>query len=320
MSLSFKNGYALLIGVGECAYPKWSLPVTVRDVEALEAMLANPNSCGYIETNIHTLTNKQANQQAILDELHWLQKIANNDSETTVIIYYSGHGWLDKLSNSYYLIQHDIEPFDIPGTALKAKVFTEELRKIQSDRLLVIVDSCHAAGMATSKDKPSHSRIPNDFISVAPNKDIFSSLTAKKGRAVFMSCAGYQQSWIREDQTMSIFTNHLLEALNGAANLKGDKTVTVSNLMNHLGKTVNISTQKAYQRIQEPQFDFSTEDFAIALLQGGKGLSYSDWDTMRNESPDTIRIQGVAFGNRSVSIGGNANNTSISTGDNSIVR
>jgi len=31
----FSHGYALLIGVGRCAYDPWSLPVTVRDMQAL---------------------------------------------------------------------------------------------------------------------------------------------------------------------------------------------------------------------------------------------------------------------------------------------
>ena len=35
MTNIFSHGYALLIGVGRCAYDPWSLPVTVRDMQAL---------------------------------------------------------------------------------------------------------------------------------------------------------------------------------------------------------------------------------------------------------------------------------------------
>lgn len=37
MDNSFSHDYALLISVGTSAYAPWSLPVTVRDVQALEA-------------------------------------------------------------------------------------------------------------------------------------------------------------------------------------------------------------------------------------------------------------------------------------------
>ena len=38
MSGQFTHGYALLIGVGESAYPEWSLEATVRDAKAIRAM------------------------------------------------------------------------------------------------------------------------------------------------------------------------------------------------------------------------------------------------------------------------------------------
>ncbi len=41
MANLFAHGYALLIGVGESAYPKWSLPVTVKNMQALSAEAFN---------------------------------------------------------------------------------------------------------------------------------------------------------------------------------------------------------------------------------------------------------------------------------------
>ena len=80
---------------------------------------------------------------AILDGLNWLKEQAAADSEATVVVYYSGHGWLEKSTDKYYLIPHDTTP-NIPKSALCAEAFTEALRQIQAKRLLVIIDSCHA--------------------------------------------------------------------------------------------------------------------------------------------------------------------------------
>lgn len=47
------HGYALLIGVGDCVYPAWSLPITVRDVQALHALLTDPALCAYPDDPAH---------------------------------------------------------------------------------------------------------------------------------------------------------------------------------------------------------------------------------------------------------------------------
>lgn len=74
MTECFVQGYALLIGVGRSAYPDWSLPVTVKDVTALQGILVNPDLCGYPAANIRVLTDDRATRQAILDGLEWLQQ------------------------------------------------------------------------------------------------------------------------------------------------------------------------------------------------------------------------------------------------------
>lgn len=88
---------------------------------------------------------------------------------------------------------------------------------------------------------------------------------------------------------MSVFTYHLLEALQGAANQPGDKVVRVSHFMNYLSKTVPASARDLCKAEQTPFFDFATEDFAIALLHGGKGLATEGWDKQQAEE----KIRGI---------------------------
>jgi hypothetical protein len=103
MSNTFPHGYALLIGVGESAYPKWSLSVTVKDIQSLHSILTNPNLCAYIngEHHIRLLQDAGATRNAILNGLNWLKEQAAADSEATVLVYYSGHGWLDESTGKY---------------------------------------------------------------------------------------------------------------------------------------------------------------------------------------------------------------------------
>jgi uncharacterized caspase-like protein len=289
MSDKFTHGYALLIGVGESAYRDLSLPVTVKDTQAIYAALIDPELCAYPDDKEHirVLNNQEATKAAILDGLNWLKGKAESDPNATVFVYYSGHGWVDKKTKRYYLLQHDIKPTKMAISALSAENFTDALRQIQAERLLVVIDSCHAAGMATSKEADLElDEEFDDFIRVAPSKGLIDELKQGKGRVVFTSSEGEQKSWIK-DESSSIYTYHFIEALQGAGNKPGDTEVRVSNLMNHLSKSVPESAKKL-DKEQTPQFDMTGGDFVIAKLRGGKGLPDKGWDEVKPQATQKI--------------------------------
>src|SRR5262245_37247640 len=86
MANCFTHGYALLIGVGASAYPAWSLPVTVKDAQALRAVLVDPAYCAYAddEQHIRVLCNAAATGAAVCSGLTWLRDQAASDPEATV--------------------------------------------------------------------------------------------------------------------------------------------------------------------------------------------------------------------------------------------
>ena len=78
MNEKFTHAYALLIGVGESAYSKLSLPVTVKDTQAIYAALIDPELCAYPDDQDHirVLNNEYATKTGILDGLNWLKEKA----------------------------------------------------------------------------------------------------------------------------------------------------------------------------------------------------------------------------------------------------
>jgi uncharacterized caspase-like protein len=310
----FTHGYALLIGVGRCAYAPWSLPVTVRDMQALRAVLADPDLCGYPADHIRLLHDDGATRQAILDGLARLAEQVAADPDATAVVFYSGHGWREEGTGRYSLIPHDVAPFDLPGSALSAEDFTAALRRIRARRLLVFMDCCHAAGMATAKE-PAALKLPVGFAPVALPKGVADALKQGAGRAVFSSSTGAQVSWVRPDGTLSLYTYHLIEALQGAGNRPGNTVVRLSDLMNYLGKAVPESARALCQAEQTPFFDTATEDFPVALLRGGKGLS-----RVGEGNAFAHPLAGVqASSDRSVAIGGDVRGSIIITGDHNKV-
>ncbi|MBN2267718.1 MAG: caspase family protein [Candidatus Babeliaceae bacterium] len=304
MSSKFTHGYALLIGVGQSAYAPASLPVAVKDIQALYRILIDSELCGYPDNDQHIrlLHDAGATRAAILDGLAWLKTQAVADLAATIIVYYSGHGWLDQSTDQYYLIPHDIG-FNIAGSALPAEAFSKALHDIPARRLLVFIDSCHAEGMATAKEM-----MPPGFVSAALPKGLSSTLKQGEGRAVFTSSRGDQSSWIRPDGTMSIYTYHLIEALQGASNKPGDVRVHVSNLMNHLAKAVPDSARTLCQAEQVPFFDTAAEDFPVAMLRGGKGLPAAGWNAVESESRETIQhITNIYVSGGGIAVGGDLN-------------
>lgn len=314
MSTLFSHGYAVLIGVGASAYAPWSLPVTVKDVQALRGLLTDPDLCGYPADHIRLLHDGGATKQAILDGLSWLAERAAADGDATAVIYFSGHGWLDEATGRYYLLSYDVEPFDLTRSALAAEAFTAALRKVEARRLLAVMDCCHAAGMATVTDVPTL-KLPPGLSQAALPKGVSEALRQGAGRAVISSSTGAQKSWVRPDGTLSLFTYHLLEALQGAGNRPGDTEVRISNLMAHLSRAVPASARTLCGAEQTPFLDAATEDFPVALVRGGMGLPVGGWEAVQGEAAGRIGRMVQAIGERSVAIGGDVSESVIITGD-----
>ncbi|NJO84267.1 MAG: hypothetical protein HC828_16775 [Blastochloris sp.] len=92
---------------------------------------------------------------------------------------------------------------------------------------------------------------------------------------IISSSRADQSSYYQQGGNLSIFTEHLLAALEGAANRPGETIVKVSHLISHLGERVPVTARETCGAAQTPWVEQASEDFPIALLYGGKGVSAS---------------------------------------------
>jgi hypothetical protein len=315
MTEKFEVGYALLIGVSENAIPRLALSGVSKDIAALKTVLVHPERCAYPTENVKIITGAEATKAGIEEGLDWLYRQIQADAsgETTVVIYYSGHGWRDTSTDppTHYLIPYDMEEGRYRSRALRAADFAVAIADLRPQRLLVILDCCHAAGMDVKDldfvaDHYQESAIPPQLLMAgeqktasAGSKDL-ATLAQGTGRAVLTSSQGTQKSYIRRDGSMSIFTYHLIEALTGHAQPEGGaKEVLISDVMSYVTRTVPSSSRTQVNAEQTPDFQVSG-NFPVALLLGGKGLSKGEI------APDPLETSTAASRIEEVNTGGGA--------------
>jgi hypothetical protein len=274
MDAPFDHGYALLIAVNESQMPNYALPTVAKDAAALHAVLVHPERCAYLPENVRVIQGAEASREGIRAGLAWLRDRLSQDTSgnATAVVYYTGHGARDTSDNTFYLIPYD---FGIPvrTTAIPAQQFATELESVRPRRLLVILDCCHAAGMNIKGHDPATAEGWR-HAAAAPESAALSELGQGQGRAVLSSSTGEEQSYIRPDMSMSIFTYHLIESLTGfAGNANGATEVLVSDVMGFVSRTVPASVRTAYGLSQTPVFFVSGENFPVAQLLGGKGIA-----------------------------------------------
>lgn len=280
--MKFDHGYALLIAVNENKTPRWSLPAVANDVQRLYQVLLHPQRCAYPPQQVRVLQGPAAGREGILDGLDWLRRRAAEDPLATALIYFSGHGWRALDDGGYYLIPYDVQERRLRYTALRAEDFAAEVRRLKAPRLLVLLDCCHAGGMgvkAAGEETFAPSAFPAADLmagepeAFSPQAKGLESLAQGRGRAVISSSQGDQNSYLRADGQMSIFTYHLIEALTGHARPQeaADQVLT-SDLVSYVYRRVPESALADHGKLQQPDCQMSGV-FPVALLLGGKGLS-----------------------------------------------
>ena len=271
------NQHALLIGVGA------DLPCTVEDAKGLQKVLIDPARCGFPMENVRVLTGSDATRDAIIDALDKLEMLVNEDS--TVIVSFSGHGLAKPGPNNtatHYLMPFGYDTSNLADTALKDTELARSLKKLRSKRVLVLLDCCHARGIAEDSTKGLASNQfkspPAELASVEVPNAIPQLLETKRadpqqdpfidgGRVVISSSMATEFSLV--GNPFSLFTRAIIGALCGE-HLKGrvpdSPTVTTSDLAMYAREKVGAWSKHK----QTPQYDHKdASNFAVATYAAG---------------------------------------------------
>ena len=260
MSPSFQAGHALLIGAGA------DLPFTIDDARGIADILKDPERCAYPLGQVELLVGEVAHRQAVLDALDRLAEKA--DESSTVIIYFSGHGYRagTSIGEAYFLIPFGVQMERLKDTAISGTEFAARLKAIRSRKLLLLLDCCHAGGVGLAKGlELAKSPLPPEALQI---------LKQGKGRVIIASCKDSELSY--GGKPYSAFTLALIEAFCGQGASKQDGFVRAADLAMYASEKVPSRTKER----QHPILHFEEADnFVLAYYAAGetepKGLPFA---------------------------------------------
>ena len=225
-----ENIYAVVIGIGTYQDPRLNLRYTANDAQGLYELLIDPNWGGLPEDHVQLLLNEQATDRNIKSALgKWLWRQATEDS--TVIIYYSGHGAPEGDETFWVTYNADID--DLYATALSNNEVGEILDRIRSKHLIMFLDACYNAAIVHRKNstRTGPTEIPWDnFVG--------------EGRVTISASDGKQLSLELDEYQHGVFTYYLLEGLKGKADKNSDYMVDVLEIWDYLKYRVTQTAQK----------------------------------------------------------------------------
>lgn len=253
---AFSGGHALVIAVADYAQVNPLPPSVLNDAQDIAATLTSAAHCGYAPQNVKLLLDSQATLEAIRQELEALAERALPSD--TVLIFFSGHGTC--LGDESALVPFDCDTRRIAQTTLSEKEFSAALAHIKAERLVVLIDACHAGATASFK-------CAGTALDLGFNEKSLSQLAQGTGRVMIASSRASEFSHVVAGASNSLFTEHLLGALRGGARTHGDGLVRVFEVFNHVSERV----RQAMPGRQHPIFKASDleDNFPIALELGG---------------------------------------------------
>jgi uncharacterized caspase-like protein len=260
----FAQQWGLVIGVGNYQDPGISdLTYTEADAQAFYDFLTGTQGGGLQKDHVRFLLNEEATTAAVKAAFRWL--IGQAGAEDLVVIYFAGHGGTgedvtvppDEADGvDEYLITYDAQKTDLFSTAVRDDEMADWLASFRCDNVVVILDSCFAAGATRSLEQTG--------TRAGPGNRVFNDLV---GSGRLFLAASQEDEFSYEDAALGhgIFTYYLLRGLGAMegvttpeADADQDGRVTVEELRVYLEREVT--------RAKPQQHPLVTGDLALTRV------------------------------------------------------
>jgi len=229
-----KNAYAIVIGVENYRQMLPKADYADNDARIMAEYLTKV--MGYPQENIVMLINDRALKSDLEKYLgKWLPN--NVEKDSSVFIYYSGHGAPNPKTGDAFLVPYDGDPSFIEETGYPLKRLYAKLNRLQAKEIIVVLDSCFSgAGGRSVLAKGARPLVMNI------DKQVFHSDRI----AILSAAAGNQISSTYEEKGHGLFTYFFLKGIK-------DGNFELGTLYNYLKPQVERIARKTYNNEQTPQ-------------------------------------------------------------------
>ncbi|MBE9112586.1 caspase family protein [Nodosilinea sp. LEGE 07298] len=240
--------FALLIGISNYSSGLSLLPAAVRDVQALQSVLQNPDIGNFDRVQTILDQDVQIIRRSIED--HFLQC----GRDDLALLFFSGHGIKDDFGRLYLAgkeTSKDKHGNLIRSTSVETSFIQETMSRSRSRHKVVILDCCFSGAFGEG------------FLAKDDGLIDIENQLGGEGVAVLTSSTSMQYSFEREDSDTSIYTRYLVEGIEtGAADLDGDGLISSQELHNYTAQRVTEAVPA-----MRPKFFVFEEGFRIYLAQ-----------------------------------------------------
>jgi len=236
-----KNAYAIVIGIEQYRQKLPRADFAAADAKTVREYLTEVMS--YPEENVVTLVNDYASYVDMAKYFErWLPNNVENDS--TVFVYYSGHGAPNPLTGDAYLVPYDGDPSFIDQTGYPLKRLYNALGKLPAKEIIVALDACFSgAGGRSVLAEGARPLVMN----------LQSSFALSGNVKVMAASSGNQISSTYKDKGHGLFTYFLLKGIKDEDVVKEDGSLAVRNLFSYIKPRVERIARKRYNNEQTPQ-------------------------------------------------------------------
>ncbi|NJM05970.1 caspase family protein [Candidatus Gracilibacteria bacterium] len=252
----FKQGHALVIGVGSYNDSQWNVPIALRDAEVTAATLRDPAFAAYPPGQVRLLCDAEATRQGLLQALTTLGE--GSGPADTALIMFTGHGAMSD-DGLYYLASSDTQFTAERNVVSKTGVSIADLKqvvaKLPAGRVLLVINACFSGNVTGS---------------VIPDRFSTEIVRSSEGRAIITASKSDQLSHFDTTREHSFFGQALIDGLRGVGSNAASGYVGLYELYQQIYTAVTRNAQQRRQQ-QEPALTVlqAVGPFPIALYPGG---------------------------------------------------
>lgn len=231
---NYSHSKALVIGINK--YLLWPhLEYAVRDARDVSALLKQKNF------RVKLLLNAEATRQNILTEIDRL--LQNADRNSRIFLYFAGHGQTEDQPGGKekgYIVPVDADLYDWQRTMLPMKEINRRVKESRAKHIFLAFDSCYS-GLGLTRG----------FKIIKNQGDSYIDKMMRLRSIQILTAGGRSEQAIEADGH-GLFTQHLLAALAGSADVDADGYTTGTEIYATLRPSI---TRHSFNR-QTPQFGY----------------------------------------------------------------